>query len=153
MFVSCNSTESCYFPSFQCKKAEKSTRIKCVCCRVVVHKECRPLLDEKQLCCRRTFREPLSDDISKANRGENEICRHHWVLRKRCDGGRCKKCGKKFEKERTLFGGGREGKGLLLYCYVRLTWQQQPDKRNKSCLSSNIMFMVQRKFSLYESML
>ena len=123
MFVSCNSTESCYFPSFQCRKAEKSTRIKCVCCRVVVHKECRPLLDEKQLCCRRTFREPLSDDISKANSRENEICRHHWVLRKRCDGGRCKKCSKKFEKERTLFGGGREGKGFLLDCYLYLTGQ------------------------------
>ena len=61
LFVPCGerSTESCYFPSFQCKQKSSSPRIKCVSCRIVVHAACKEILNQNQTLCRPLYREPL----------------------------------------------------------------------------------------------
>ena len=52
--------------------------------------------------------------------GASEQCRHHWILRKRCEG-RCMACKKKFEKDRFNFSSSSDTKqayrkGLNHFC-------------------------------------
>ena len=131
----CNSTESCYFPPYKCSKSKHSSktetpRIKCVSCRIVIHLSCKDKLKEDQTMCRPTYKEPLGNQsMSSLNflnfqilfqvghNGNNDYTRHHWILRKRCDG-RCVSCQKKFESKNFFVGGTGGEKVNLLYFFI-----------------------------------
>jgi len=67
--------------------------------------------------CRPTYKEPLGNQIG--HNGNNDYTRHHWILRKRCDG-RCVSCQKKFEK--NFFVGGTGGEKSHEYRAITCSW-------------------------------
>ncbi|XP_070189073.1 diacylglycerol kinase zeta-like [Littorina saxatilis] len=73
-----------------CKK--NGPRKKCIACKIVAHTDCIPLLEQKNLRCKPTFRE-----AGIRNYREQTFMRHHWVHRRRQDG-KCKQCGKSFQQ-------------------------------------------------------
>jgi diacylglycerol kinase (ATP) len=137
LFVPCGerSTESCYFPSFQCKQKSSSPRIKCVSCRIVVHAACKEILNQNQTLCRPLYREPLHHEVGNKQTGvsgASEQCRHHWILRKRCEG-RCMACKKKFEKDRFNFSSSSDTKQA--YRAISCSWCKENYHYSDQCFN------------------
>ncbi|XP_025099384.1 diacylglycerol kinase zeta-like isoform X5 [Pomacea canaliculata] len=84
------SGDYCYAMDLDCKKT--GPRKKCIACKIVAHTACLPLLEQKNLRCKPTFRE-----AGIRNYREQTFMRHHWVHRRRQEG-KCKQCGKSFQQ-------------------------------------------------------
>ncbi|XP_076466864.1 diacylglycerol kinase zeta-like [Babylonia areolata] len=94
------SGDYCYAMDLDCKKA--GPRKKCIACKIVAHTECLPVLEQKNLRCKPTFREAGIRNFREV-RGctfsilNQTFMRHHWVHRRRQEG-KCKQCGKSFQQ-------------------------------------------------------
>ncbi|XP_067676012.1 diacylglycerol kinase zeta-like isoform X3 [Haliotis asinina] len=84
------SGDYCYAMDPDCLKT--GPRKKCIACKVVAHTACVPVLEQKNLRCKPTFRE-----AGVRNYREQTFMRHHWVHRRRQEG-KCKQCGKSFQQ-------------------------------------------------------
>ena len=69
--------------------------------------------------------------------GVVEQCRHHWILRKRCEG-RCMACKKKFEKDRFNFSSSSDTKQAYRSVWIRLQTDSSTPRRHWLTLSQPI---------------
>ncbi|XP_039259245.2 uncharacterized protein LOC120335722 isoform X2 [Styela clava] len=107
----------CYVGEQLCLKS--GPRKKCSACHIIVHDACLDQLDKIGFQCKVTYRE-----ASTRNLRENLIVRHHWVHRRRQEG-KCKHCGKVFEKR----FGFRDSKILAISC----SWCKEAYHNKVSC--------------------
>ncbi|XP_041354073.1 diacylglycerol kinase zeta-like isoform X2 [Gigantopelta aegis] len=84
------SGDYCYAMELDCLKM--GPRKKCIACKIIAHTACIPVLEQKNLRCKPTFRE-----AGVRNYREHTFMRHHWVHRRRQEG-KCKQCGKSFQQ-------------------------------------------------------
>jgi len=130
LWVPCDSHDNCHFPQYRCRTKSGASRIRCVACRLVVHRTCLEIVEQDDINCSSTFREPHSNQIGNST---NQItsCRHHWILRKRQDG-RCTNCSKKFEKERFF---NRTDSKKPDYLAISCSWCKRSFHYNDQCFN------------------
>ncbi|XP_076825802.1 diacylglycerol kinase zeta-like isoform X2 [Clavelina lepadiformis] len=116
------SGDLCYVGEQTCQKS--GARKKCSACHIVVHESCFSQLLRIGFRCKVTFREATTRSMR-----EMLVVHHHWVHRRKQEG-KCKHCGKSFEKR---FGFRQQTKIVAISC----SWCKEAYHNKVSCFQMN----------------